>query len=103
MQAVMDDITVDEIREAVSERSITWLSFHACSICRAPVGYVIDGDSLFYDSACGCTTYRSPPEPRDWDDLARLFNRQEPEIRQRMWGDLLNMGGPLPAPPEDTE
>lgn len=44
-----------------------------CSICCAPLTYFSDGESLYFDSNCDCSSYRSPPDQEDWSGVGLDF------------------------------
>ena len=95
----MENVTVEQVQQAVQERGITLWKLRECSICLAPLTYAFGQDGITYDRSCGCVTYSEPPEPRTWEDVAKQFNIQKPEIRKRMWGEFLASGDP--SPPKD--
>lgn len=88
----MRAVTADEVKHAVQDAGITRIQIRDCSMCHYPLSYLISDDEIAYDAGCNCVSYHNI-EPRTWDDLARHFNIQKPEIRARMWNEL--MGSPL--------
>ncbi len=70
--------TSDELRAQAQYKGITKWTIHSCSMCGYPCGYIIDGDTVAYDSGCDCVTYTNI-KPRSWDDLAEAYNLNQPE------------------------
>ena len=76
-------VTGEQVKEAVKARGLTWIPHHDCSLCRMEVGYVVQGDDLFFRSGCGCSW--SPDRPCSWEEAAEHINRQQ---RSGQWGDV---------------
>ncbi len=70
--------TADELKAQAKLNNITVYPVHNCSMCGYPCGYIIDGDTVSYDSGCDCVTY-SNVQPQSWEDLARTYNMNQPE------------------------
>jgi hypothetical protein len=83
--------TAQEIKEQTKVGAWT---LHRCSICRAPIQYVFDGDYVAFDSNCDCTSYWTPRQQRSWQDVADTINMQSEPVQQRMLGEL--RGEPSP-------
>lgn len=94
----MSDITADQVRDAVRERSITSWMLRRCSMCGTGLNYLFADNGVTYDSNCDCVSYWTPPGKRDFESLAQTFNMQTPEWRERLWQDFLAAGS-FPTPP----
>lgn len=70
----MENVTADEVQEAVLAAGKTWIDHHECGICGVMVGYRIAGTRLYFDSSCGCAD--SSQQPRSWQDAADWINMQ---------------------------
>lgn len=68
----MTDYSAAAIREWAKGK--TWLNHHDCSICGQMVGYVIDGELVYFRSACGCSW--SQDHPSSFDDIAQWLAMQ---------------------------
>lgn len=79
----MTPVTPDQVKAAVLASGKQWLPTRSCSICDSSIGYLVDGEDLFFSSACNCVVYGSPPEPRDWSDPADWINQQDNEQARR--------------------
>lgn len=71
--------TPEELKAQAALKGITFYPVHDCSICGVTCGYVIDGDKVGYDSSCNCGAPEFGIQERDWDDLARTYNCNQPE------------------------
>lgn len=87
--------TAHEFREKAMEKSITRWNIHECSMCGYPCGYVIEGDSVGYDSGCGCMW--GGIQPSSWGGIADHYNRnagagdaQERYKRNPLFGEVVN-------------
>lgn len=76
--------TVDQLKEQAKKIGLYFYPVHECSMCRYACGYVIEEDSVGYDSGCDCTFGRGGVEPRDWEDLAECYNMNQPENNQKI-------------------
>jgi hypothetical protein len=81
------DVTAAQVRDMVQSAGRKFWALHSCSICRVPVGYLFDGESVDFKSSCGCSW--SPNQPRSWQDVADAVNLQSREdVFQRMLSEL---------------
>lgn len=80
----MNDVTADQVKAAMIAAELTWIAILECSICGTPIGYVRQGEQLFFNSNCDCVRYRSEPEPKSWEDVAYLINRQNEEWKPKI-------------------
>jgi len=69
-------ITGTQVKEAMKTANISWVEVRKCSICNCPVAYERQGDNLFFDGNCDCTSFWNPPQPRIFEDVAELINIQ---------------------------
>lgn len=77
------NVTVEDFKKSAEKHGITRWNIHDCSYCRYKCGYIIQGDTLFYDVGCGCIF--NPPEERDWSSLVNHYAMQEnPEYIKEM-------------------
>jgi len=76
--------TADELKQQAIAKNITFYPVHNCSMCGYQCGYVIENDKVGYDSGCDCTYNAGGIELRDWDDLARSYNMNQPENNSRI-------------------
>lgn len=76
-------VTGEQVKEAVKKAGLTWIPHHDCSICGQDVGYIVNGDDLYFRSGCGCSW--SPDRPCSWDEAAESINMQQ---RTGKWGDV---------------
>lgn len=91
----MDRVTGAQVAELVATHNITRWRLRCCSICDAPLYYYFVPAGAVFDSACDCSSHHSDPEVRSYDDVAEgVFNIQTPEVRARMWAELLSWGKP---------
>lgn len=72
-------ITPDQIKEAVTKAKINYCKIRECSICDAPLAYLIEGEEVFLDTNCDCVSYCTQPSPASWGDLAEFINCQTNE------------------------
>lgn len=77
-------VTGEQVKEAVQKAGLSWVPSHDCSICGQDVGYIFDGDQVFYRSGCGCSW--SPDRPMTWDGVASHINMQTRTSEK--WGDV---------------
>src|SRR3954453_16956894 len=85
----MGRVTAEQVRDAIAERQITEWPLRACARCGEPVAYVFRNGLVFFDPACGCSLRAM--ELRTWREVADTLNRQTPEIRARMWREMLHL------------
>ena len=89
----MDTITADQIKAATAEHVIRVWTLRTCSICYAPLNYQFPSDgTVYFNSNCDCGSRWEPVQERSYDDVARTFNMQTPEVRQRMWDEFIACG-----------
>lgn len=77
------EVTSSEVCAAMLATGRTWFGLRDCSLCGSEIGYSTDNDELWFHPDCNCTTYRAPPEPRSFFDIARTINLQT-EHRHRV-------------------
>lgn len=85
MTTMTDQRPADDFIRAAVERGIREWRIRECSICGYKLGYIIEGEGLFYDAGCHCSG-RSVLEARTWDDLAAHYNRNQPSRNDRAAG-----------------
>lgn len=73
-----------QVKAAMIEAGITKVDHHDCGICGFMTAYVRDGEDLYFDSGCGCSTYATDPQPRSWDHAAKWINTQNDEHRNKL-------------------
>ena len=79
----MEQVTGDQVREAMVAADIDSVDHHDCGYCGAMVFYSRSGDRLFFNPGCGCSW--SPQQPREWSDAADWINMQStPEVRNML-------------------
>lgn len=81
--------TIDELKAQVQEKGITFWPIHNCSFCSYSCGYHFHGEDVFYDSGCDCVTYNNF-QPRSWDDVAQVYNMNQPENNPKVSQDYLD-------------
>lgn len=83
----MQKYSADWIRQQAQEKDASWLVNHDCSLCGTDVGYIINGDAVYYRSGCGCSW--SPDRPSSFQDIAAwLAMQSSDEIRDRIMSKL---------------
>lgn len=80
--------TIEELKAQAAKIGLGFYPVHNCSMCGYPCGYIIEGDRVAYDSGCDCTSY-SNVQPRDWQDLARTYNMNQPENNPKISQEFL--------------
>ncbi len=70
------NVTSEQVKSAMIGAGINQADHHRCSLCGYMTRYLRDGDELFFDSACDCSCYQTPPQPATWYDAACLINMQ---------------------------
>lgn len=80
-------ITAAEVEAVVREHKLYKYVIRACSMCSYPLGYVFQGSQVGFDAGCDCTTY-SAVYSSSYQELADHFNRQTPEVRDRLWAEF---------------
>lgn len=77
--------SADEVKKSVVDNDIHVIPHHECGICGEWVAYDVDGEQLFFNSTCGCSSFSSPMIPRPWQDAADFINLQsDPMVRERV-------------------
>lgn len=85
--------TADEVRAAMIAANITSVDHHDCGGCGYMTQYLREGETLYFDPGCWCSSYSaSSPEPRDWSDAADWINMQS----NAEWRDKLRVRFGLP-------
>ena len=74
----MEKITSKELQAAMVAANITSVFHHSCGICDYPTSYIREGENIYFDSGCGCTS-RSHLSLRTWDSVADWVNMQNEE------------------------
>lgn len=69
-------VTAEEVKAAMVAANITRVNSHECGGCGSMVFYSREGERLFFNPACNCSSRWSPSEPREWDDAAEWINMQ---------------------------
>jgi hypothetical protein len=69
--------SADWVKEQALSRNASWLDSHDCGGCGSMVGYSLDIDGVFFNPACDCTTFYSPPEPSSFQDIADWLAMQK--------------------------
>jgi len=69
------NVTADQVKAAVQKAGMLFVRIHDCSICFEGVGYIINGDNIYYSSACGCSW--APVRQTDWQEAADHINMQK--------------------------
>jgi hypothetical protein len=73
------NVTGEEVRQAMATANINAVDLRKCSLCGYQLQYLRDSDgALFFDPGCDCGSW-NPPEPRSYEDIARLINMQSSE------------------------
>jgi hypothetical protein len=81
----MSKVTGKQVRDAMIAANITSVDHHECGGCYSRVFYSREGEQLFFNPRCGCTSGWTPPEPRPWSDAADWINMQTNEgMRQKL-------------------
>ena len=71
-------VTGEMVKQAMIEKNITAVDHHDCGGCGVMVRYYREGEQLYFDPSCGCSSLGGP-EPRDWDNAANWINMQSRE------------------------
>lgn len=78
-------VTEIEIKEAMIAADITRVNHHECGICGQMTAYLREGENLFFDSNCRCSSYDSEPGYRSWESVAQWVNIQrEGEFKEQL-------------------
>jgi hypothetical protein len=82
----MQRVTGEAVKAAMIEKGIINVPHHDCGGCGVWVRYFREGEQLFFDPRCGCTS-RGYPEPKAWESAADWINMQDrPQSRIRIAG-----------------
>lgn len=75
-------VTGEQVRAAVAAAGISKVDHHDCSICGYMTAYIIEGDNIYFDAGCDCSSSGGPPRPETWEHVADWINMQRtPEAR----------------------
>jgi len=80
----MRNVTPEEVKAAVIAASLTRIDHHDCGGCGAMVYYSIVDGNLFFNPACDCGSYWSPPQPRDWSEASDWINMQSDLFKDQL-------------------
>lgn len=79
-----EQVTAAQVRAAMIAANITYVDHHDCGGCGEMVFYSREGEQLFFNPGCGCSSWGAR-EPRDWQDAASWINMQSsPEWREKL-------------------
>jgi len=81
-------VTGDEVKAAAISAGLTYVPHHDCGGCGAWVAHIIEGENLFFDPRCDCSSMGFQ-EPREWQSVADEINMQNDEWRVKLmqkWG-----------------
>jgi hypothetical protein len=73
----MRNVTPEEVKAAAVAAGLTRIDHHDCGGCGVMVYYSVKDGNLFFNPACDCVTYYTPPQPRDWSDASNYINMQD--------------------------
>lgn len=77
--------TAAEVEWAVRNAKLTTVELRRCSICHAPLRFLLGASDPLFDGSCDCGSVRWPPRRHSWQDIADLINMQPtPEGRASM-------------------
>ncbi len=85
--AAMAAVTPEQVQQAVQASGRERWRLRDCFICGAGLHYLFRGGQVAYQASCDCGGW-SPPQLRDWFDIADTLNRQTPEVRAQLWAEL---------------
>lgn len=71
----------EQVKEAMIQAGIERAVVYPCSLCSVEVAYVRKGETLYFDSSCGCAS--SPLELRRWSQAAAYINIQTKEKNRK--------------------
>jgi len=69
-------VTAAEVKKAVLAKGIKTIEHHTCAACDCWVNYFVEGENLFFDSSCDCSSSGHGMEPREWQEAADWINMQ---------------------------
>jgi hypothetical protein len=84
----MDQVTTDEVKAAIVGSNVKRWKLHNCSMCGYPCSYLFAAEDVGYDAGCDCVSYHNI-RPSSYGEVADTLNMQKPEIRQRMWDEMI--------------
>lgn len=70
-------IDQETIKKSVLKNNINLIYVRDCSLCSTPLHFVVEDETLKFDSNCNCVTYTAPLEERSWNVLAEWVNMQK--------------------------
>ena len=82
----MEKVTGEQVKAAMIAADIARVDHHECGGCGWMVYYFRDGEDLFFDPSCDCSSGSGQREAT-WDDAAEWINMQTNEVsRNRIAG-----------------
>ncbi|WP_377801422.1 hypothetical protein [Bosea eneae] len=93
----MDQVTEQQVVDAIVARQYRPWTLRRCSICEGPIGYAFlatdagQPPRVGFDSYCGCSRFDPGVDERSIGELMNTFNRQSPEHRAEMWADFTTL------------
>lgn len=89
----MEQVTKEQIGDAIKEHKIQRFLLRRCSVCEAPLYYQFRADeTVWFDSNCDCTINEVAPQQQSLDTIATLLNRQSPKLREGLWKKFIESG-----------
>lgn len=82
--------TVEEIKNQIRNKNITYIATRECSICGCVIGFEINDGHPFFDSNCDCTSFWSDPQHKTWQEVADFFNCNQPENNPNISVEFIN-------------
>lgn len=78
----MRQVSAEEVKQACIAANINHIPHHDCGGCGCWVAYQRQGENLYFNSNCGCSSFESGPRPCNWYEAADWINMQsKPEIK----------------------
>lgn len=74
-EAIAKVVTGEEVKSACLSKKIAKVKCRECSICHTALNYHVQGEDVFFDSSCDCTS-SGGWQARTWEDAARIINIQ---------------------------
>ena len=71
----------EQVKAAMIAADLHHVRHHDCGCCGGWVGYIREGDQLFFDPSCDCACGNGP-EPRSWADASDWLNMQSDPAAQ---------------------
>lgn len=75
-------VTGEQVKNAAIAAGLTFIPHHNCGCCGYTVGYMIDGDNLYFAPGCDC--HWGQVEPRSWDSAAEWINMQDKQWQEKI-------------------